>query len=155
MGTSIKWFCIHTLGSRFVTVHMFAQFHLIRETFEQAGKSQGGRGESTKFYTGRLTLVDQPLILITCCFRQKMVTLLYTFYWQMITHWHNEIPSLSYTLSPKKVPLLGEASPCPPLYIGSTPSPQGESNGYAVVCHGNRKLKMCGCREPVLNLVPR
>ena len=33
--------------------------------------------------------------------------------------------------------------------IGSTPSPQGESNGYAVVCHGNRKLKMCGCREPV------
>lgn len=38
--------------------------------------------------------------------------------------------------------------------IGSTPSPQGERNEYAVVCHGNRKLKMCGCREPVLTLVP-
>ena len=59
---------------------MFAQFHLIRQKFEQTGKSQGGRGESTKFYTGRLTLVVQPLILITCHLRQKMVTLLYTFY---------------------------------------------------------------------------
>ena len=39
--------------------------------------------------------------------------------------------------------------------VGSTPSPTGESNGYAVVCHGNRKLKMCRCREPVLTLEPR
>ena len=154
MGTSIKWFCFHSLGRRFLTVYMFAQYHLIRQKFEQTGKSQGGRGESTKFYTGRLTLVDQPLILITCHFRQKMVTLLYTFYWQKGTPFTLWNPFPFIYLKPKKGTPFGWSLSMSAI-IGSTPSPQGESHGYTVVCHGNRKLKMCGCREPVLTLVPR